>query len=223
MSKQPKFTSDELVLMLDLYLDEKAGTPRSVKQLCSTLQSLPIHTYRGVEAVFRNENGVRKALSYIREIDEAGGDWPWRAHFKDVWRAFHDRPEALDARVAAVLADADAALEVEEPDFDQGHVEGRTFYALHRRRERSAEAVRKKKESPPICEVCGFNFEQHYGPHGHGYTECHHIAPLAVTGPTTTKLDDLALVCANCHRMLHRGAPSPTLEELKAMVSQAPA
>jgi 5-methylcytosine-specific restriction enzyme A len=218
MSKQPKFTSDELVLMLDLYLDEKAGVSRNVKDLCATLQALPIHTYRGDEAVFRNENGVRKALGYIRQIDQANGDWPWRPHFKDVWRAFAKRPEALKPRVAAVLADPKAALEVEEPDLDQGHVEGRAFYALHRRRERSAEAARRKREAPAICEVCGFDFEERYGEHGHGYIECHHIAPLAVTGPTTTKLEDLALVCANCHRMLHRGAPPPTVDELKAVV-----
>src|SRR3954462_14237617 len=112
MYKQPKFTSDELVLMLDLYFDEKNGITRSVKQLCSTLQALPVHTYRGDETVFRNENGVRKALSYIREIDDADGDWPWRQHFKDVWRAFHDQPDGLKARVDAVLGEAEAALEV---------------------------------------------------------------------------------------------------------------
>jgi 5-methylcytosine-specific restriction protein A len=37
--------------------------------------------------------------------------------------------------------------------------------------------------------------------------EAHHILPLAQAGATTTRLADLALVCSNCHRMLHRAAP----------------
>jgi 5-methylcytosine-specific restriction protein A len=32
---------------------------------------------------------------------------------------------------------------------------------------------------------------------------------------TKTRLIDLALVCANCHRMLHRSRPWPTIAELR--------
>ncbi|WP_308114324.1 HNH endonuclease [Streptomyces brasiliscabiei] len=37
--------------------------------------------------------------------------------------------------------------------------------------------------------------------------ECHHVIPLHEAGEGQTKLIDLALVCANCHRMIHRRAP----------------
>lgn len=33
-----------------------------------------------------------------------------------------------------------------------------------------------------------------------------------------TKLSDLALICANCHRMIHRRAPWPTPKELRAQI-----
>ncbi|MEV4457357.1 HNH endonuclease [Microbispora sp. NPDC049633] len=64
-----------------------------------------------------------------------------------------------------------------------------------------------------------FDFEHTYGPRGAGYIECHHIVPLHVSGPVTTKLDDLALVCSNCHRMIHRSAPWLTPSELRKLVN----
>ncbi len=35
------------------------------------------------------------------------------------------------------------------------------------------------------------------------YIECHHKTPIAQYGVRDTTMTDLALVCANCHRMLH--------------------
>ncbi|WP_420719722.1 HNH endonuclease [Streptomyces sp. NRRL WC-3618] len=50
---------------------------------------------------------------------------------------------------------------------------------------------------------------------GAGYIECHHVIPLHVAGEGTTKLSDLALICSNCHRMIHRKAPWPTPQDLR--------
>ena len=49
--------------------------------------------------------------------------------------------------------------------------------------------------------------------------EAHHRIPLCDLEPgTKTKLSDLAMVCANCHRMLHRGNPWPTVDKLKLKI-----
>jgi 5-methylcytosine-specific restriction protein A len=61
--------------------------------------------------------------------------------------------------------------------------------------------------------ICGFDFAIKYGDLGAGFIEAHHILPLAA-GPATTRLPDLALVCSNCHRMLHRAKPWMTPEQL---------
>ncbi|MFD4242812.1 HNH endonuclease [Streptomyces sp. NPDC058525] len=42
--------------------------------------------------------------------------------------------------------------------------------------------------------------------------------PLHEAGEGRTKLSDLALICANCHRMIHRRAPWPTPRELRAFI-----
>jgi predicted HNH restriction endonuclease len=64
------------------------------------------------------------------------------------------------------------------------------------------------------CEVCGFDFEKTYGTHGEGFIEMHHLYPIA-SGTRSTKLEDVRPVCANCHRMLHRGPKLLSIEELK--------
>ncbi|MGV9668095.1 HNH endonuclease [Nocardia niigatensis] len=54
------------------------------------------------------------------------------------------------------------------------------------------------------CEVCGFDFETTYPEIGEGYVEVHHVVPLHTTGPVRNTLDELVLLCANCHKMIHR-------------------
>ena len=68
------------------------------------------------------------------------------------------------------------------------------------------------------CETCRFDFAHTYRGYGSGYIECHHIVPLGAAGRTQTRLRDLVLVCSNCHRMLHRGDPPPTVAQLAAQV-----
>ncbi len=64
----------------------------------------------------------------------------------------------------------------------------------------------KKKKSGYVCECCGFDFRKTYGELGKNYIECHHIKPLADYSKKgeKSKLKDLAALCANCHRMIHR-------------------
>lgn len=59
-----------------------------------------------------------------------------------------------------------------------------------------------------VCEVpgCAFDFYQRYGEIGSGYAHVHHLEPLSRAGKrgAKTKLDSIAIVCANCHAMIHR-------------------
>ena len=70
------------------------------------------------------------------------------------------------------------------------------------------------------CEVCRFDFEVKYGERGVAFIECHHIVKLTKLRPhSKTRLEDLVLVCANCHRMLHRNG-SITIKALKNEMKQ---
>jgi hypothetical protein len=61
-----------------------------------------------------------------------------------------------------------------------------------------------------LCECCSFDFVERYGDHGYSFIECHHGLPIATGGERITRLEDLHMVCSNCHRMLHRKQPNST-------------
>jgi predicted HNH restriction endonuclease len=180
--------------MLAIVLGDEPGGATTVPQFSELLRGLPANEPFVSDAAFRSVLGLRTSLGYMKEINEAEGDWPqpdehgnrpnWRPHFKEIWRRFGRDDAARAARVRAILETPDAAEEVEEPDFDEGFIEGRAYYGLHRRRERSQAAVQLKKQTPLICAICEFDFEESYGEHGAGYIECHHIDPLADTDVT---------------------------------------
>jgi predicted HNH restriction endonuclease len=66
--------------------------------------------------------------------------------------------------------------------------------------------------------VCRFSFGDSYGDLGDGYIELHHLEPISL-GERRSMVEDVALVCANCHRMLHRhGAEPMGIEELRDIV-----
>jgi HNH endonuclease len=66
-------------------------------------------------------------------------------------------------------------------------------------------------------DITQFDFEKRYGTRGRGFIEVHHIKAVAtLVENSTTKLEDLALVCANCHRMIHAQKPWLSIEELRA-------
>lgn len=71
------------------------------------------------------------------------------------------------------------------------------------------------------CEVCSLQFDERYGDVGQGFIEAHHLIPLATLDPANPpafSVDDFAVLCANCHRMLHRRTPVITPDELKGML-----
>lgn len=84
-------------------------------------------------------------------------------------------------------------------------------HVLHRKRERwlRKEKIRKvlRREGRLVCEVpgCGFDFFEVYGELGKEFAHVHHLKPLSCReAPEQTRIEDLAIVCANCHAMIHR-------------------
>lgn len=92
----------------------------------------------------------------------------------------------------------------------------------HRRRERRLREAKiaqalKRAEGKLRCEVpgCDFDFERVYGSLGAGYAQVHHLDTLSKrSGPSRTSLDRLAIVCANCHAMIHRHGQNRSLKLL---------
>jgi len=110
-------------------------------------------------------------------------------------------------------------------DDDEAFIEGRVLTREHKFRERNRLLVNRKKlealkaKGRLECEVCEFDFFAIYGEIGRNFAECHHTVPISDLGEAReTRLSDLAIVCANCHRMLHRARPWKKIQELKKLV-----
>ena len=79
--------------------------------------------------------------------------------------------------------------------------------------------MRLKETGELSCEVCDFDFYKKYGKLGLGFIEAHHKVPVSqLAGDKKTKISDLALVCSNCHRMLHRQRETKSISELKKLI-----
>lgn len=99
--------------------------------------------------------------------------------------------------------------------------EGRKILIRHYAYERSGKLMKSKKDialknNNLKCEVCGFDFIQSYCEQ---FIECHHNVPMNEDFIRNTRLEDLSLVCSNCHRMLHRKIQNKylTCEELREL------
>lgn len=76
-----------------------------------------------------------------------------------------------------------------------------------------------KVQHGTICDICKFDFGKTYGSHGEGFIEMHHLYPIN-KGSRKTSIEDLRPVCANCHRMLHKGKRVLSIEELLEIYNQ---
>ncbi|MFN8290250.1 MAG: HNH endonuclease [Chitinophagaceae bacterium] len=225
-TRNPKWHRDEIILALDLYFDKDRGSVDSrnpkVIALSKLLNKLPIFKDRPDAQKFRNPNGVSLKLSNFLAIDPdytGKGMEAVSKLDKELFKEFVNQKgklHALAAEIKKIALDEDLSsrlslVEEDEQTEDDTVEEGQVLYRLHKLRERDSSIARKKKNSVLkntgrlACQVCNFDFFLNYGDLGKGYIECHHLTPLSsLKSETKTSLDDLALVCANCHRMLHK-------------------
>jgi len=105
----------------------------------------------------------------------------------------------------------------------EGHV--RELYVRHRHREQRLRSAKIKQvlgaSGRLRCEVpgCGFDFRERYGSLGHEYAHVHHLYPLSAAGGSRpTRLNDLVIVCANCHAMIHRNGECRLLKAVSAAI-----
>ncbi len=240
--RNPKWHRDEIILALNLYFKIEPGhiharNPEIIK-LSEILNSLPIHEVRPDEVKFRNPNGVGLKLSNFLAIDpnyNGKGMESFSKLDKEVFEEFINNRKELSLiadRITKASTNKELAIKLykieDEIDDDNFTVkEGKVIYKLHKHIERNPK-INKKKKGKYLekygkldCEVCGFDFYEIYGELGKGFMECHHRKPLhEIQEETMTSLNDLALVCSNCHRMLHRDIDELTIDELKKKIKR---
>lgn len=227
--RNPAWHWDELVLACALVVEndwhELREADLKVQDLSDLLQVLPLHRIESRAERFRTPGSVSRKTTDLATAHPSYHGKPTRGGRldKEVVDAFCRRPREMLAAAEAIRCGAVAGA-LPAPSAEDGAIvvddfvapEGRLLAELHFRRERDPRLRMRKIATVRgngralVCEVCAFDFSVVYGQLGAGYIEVHHVVPLHVSGPAETSLTDLALLCANCHRMCHR---SPSRQE----------
>ena len=235
--RNPSWSRDELILALDLYFKHNPATISqnhpSVTELSATLNSLGMRLRRIENGKFRNDNGVyMKLCNFLRFDPSYTGSGLTRGGKleEEVWSEYSQNKNQLVAIARGIVAEltdetswvSDEIADPDETEFSEGSL----LFRAHLRRERNRKLVKRAKElakrkSPDLlCEICGFSFVCVYGPLGENYIECHHTVPVSSMKPgDKTKLSDIALLCSNCHRMVHRRKKWLSLQELRTILA----
>lgn len=131
-------------------------------------------------------------------------------------RPTHFTLKRLISTISSVISDLDSLL-IEEEYFEGRRNRRFTNYYERNPKLRAAAILHYGTK----CMVCGFDFEKVYGEHGAGYIEVHHLRPVSSL-QEQTKVDpntDMAVVCSNCHRMIHRNKDKIlSIEELREIL-----
>jgi 5-methylcytosine-specific restriction protein A len=210
----PDWTKDETILALNLFLELNQNIPNSndkrVIELSEILRNNPFHSIETRKPSFRNPTSVNFKLQNIKQVATGKGLENFSKMDKLVWDEYGNNKE-LVKELAIKIKEGIKIFENENDDEETLEIfnEGRIITALHKRRERNPSLRDKKikqleKQNKIYCEIC--NTKPYINKNNLMYSifECHHIHLLSDTNEVVTKLDDIAFLCSNCHKMLHR-------------------
>ena len=213
----PDWTQEETILALDLYLSGGQKTigkdNARVLDLSSLLQRMPWPEGTTKNEKFRNNEGVSMKILNLRSVFLGHG---LRSTVMDrlVIGNYGSKPEEV-ARFAAQIRDeiakepVELAAEMEPTTDDTLYPEERLLTAIHKRRERNPKLRSKliherTKRATLQCEMCRWGKDFRLSEYIVAALEVQHVVPLSVRDAEETRLFDLALLCANCHRLIHR-------------------
>lgn len=112
--------------------------------------------------------------------------------------------------------------DIEALQLEETYIEGKLQSVLVNKHERNPNLRAAAIEiHGTCCQVCNFSFNEVYGVLGKNFIEVHHLYPVSnYQGELNVDpKKDMAVVCSNCHRMIHRNPKHPlSLDELRQIV-----
>lgn len=128
-----------------------------------------------------------------------------------------DVAEALEEEWALLLKQPPRILPPTEPSAIEGTMTETMRYVRGRSRHLREHAL---AAANGVCCVCGTDYSKLLGGKGVRVLQAHHRRQLAASdAPRVTKLSDLAVVCANCHSLIHMNLKRALgVEELRQML-----
>ena len=241
-TRNQRWTRDELILALEQYFKTPPWTISrkhpAIVALSEELNQLAAYKDAPDQARYRNANGVYMKLMNLQFLDPARGgkglDGGGKLVEPEIWAEYatdHAKLRQAAQTIRQAISTQSSTPELFTPggevESDFEFAEGKVVTAVHQRRERNPQlrkallADRHAKGSMR-CDLCEWR-----PPTIDGYEDAalegHHVLPLAMAVlPQKTRLQDLALLCANCHRLSHRAISKQktwlTLVELRVLL-----
>ena len=209
----PDWTRDETILALDLYFDLEgkipSGTDERIQKLSALLRQFPYHAEASRRESFRNPDGVAFKLQNLRQVATGKGLGNVSETDRRVWQELGMVPNKTK-ELAELIRAGLAESEIIKPTHEEiEFAEGRLITELHSRRERDPRLRKRllssrQSNAALICEMCGTLPLTSNPLLLDAQFEVHHVNLLSKSGERNTRLSELALLCANCHRLLHR-------------------
>ena len=234
--QNPRWTKDETLLALDFYFKYRPNFP-SIKsnefdKLSEYLRKIQMEVIGNEDtSTLRNVNGMKMKMGNFLHLDK---DYPDKKGLtgaskldQKLFKEFFSNQDELSIIAKNIKSSLDLSIlypsDVDDDEYEA--YEGKLQTRNHRYRERDRKIIKLKKnkvfkeELKLTCEGCGFDFNKVYGERGSGFIECHHIKEVSnIIEGEKTKLEDLALVCSNCHRIIHRKKPWLNIAQLQKII-----
>lgn len=129
---------------------------------------------------------------------------------------------------SAVTLETFAALPETPEEGPISGKEGRVLTRIHVYKERDKNLSKRVKKDFKLknggrlhCEACGIVPTEIYGEAGDSCIDAHHKIPIEELQPDSVTLaDDMAIVCASCHRIIHSKKPCLTIEQVKELLKK---
>jgi len=206
---------------------ERAGQTSRIETIIAAFRSLggqarPVEIAAEIRRLFPGPQPQTLLQSVRGRIQECSSDSGFWKKKRDLLYSVHGIGGGVwGLREMDVLdpTNEDGFVEAVEPFMVS---EGAGLLRTHLRRERSKSLVDRFKAALTSfsCVICDFDFLATYGEIGRGFIEAHHKVPVARLEPgAKTRTEDLAPVCSNCHRMLHRSGDL-TIDDLKSHLAR---
>ena len=217
--------------MLNDWQQIGAEDPRVV-ELSSLLQRMPLHPQEVRQHNFRNANGVARKTADIATShpDYQGRRTNGNALDRKVLDEFRARPDVMHALAESIRT---SVTDGEPPDFPARSA----MRARARWRGAISSASMLTASGAPVCaagrsKACEGAVNRSPARHAGSTSsdlrrpwerlhQCHHVIPLHETGERRVSISDLALLCSNCHRMIHAKPPWPTPAELSEIIRRS--
>lgn len=210
-SGNPIWTWDETLLALDLLYRHGGAVDKShkdVQALSKLLKGANIYAPEKQRSTFRNPDGVAlKLQNLLSAVDPTRGLSSSKTDRKIVAEYPQHRSKEVRSLAQAITHAIELGERSEDSEEEETFIEGQILTSRHRRRDHNLrkKLLEQKRDHELVCAICDMIPPPVDRALRESFFEAHHILPLSLIKEVTqTKVSDMSLLCASCHRFLHK-------------------